>query len=473
MFEVLLAEGSGVVMSVIDSDLLDVSGLDGERLEAKICALAGRRAAEECAWLVLIGEFDRRERFDGWGCRSTAHWLNWQCGLSMPAARERVRVARALEQLPRLAEVFAAGRVTYSKVRAVTRVATAAIEEMLVELAVAATASQLDRICTAYRRVRRYEDDRARLRSAADEEEAHAAARAALESLSSGHDDDGMTVLRAVVVPEDGALIDAALASAVEHLSGAAGSSSAPAGAPDASEPPVRPSRVEALVELARSYLAANTVAPKIERRHLVMVVDVGEVTEHGELGIDGDGRCTLNGQRITPDTARRIGLSGPVTTILTDHHGLPLSVGRTSRYATTAQRLALMVRDGNGCRWPGCPSQYIDAHHIIEWDDGGLTDLLNLLQLCSFHHHKVHTDHITITLDPTTAHVEFRRPDGTLVTTRTADPADAPPHIDVADDTVAPGEAGTHLELHDITENLAHRDDNADTDDEADDRAA
>ena len=135
------------MVRVIESGLSDVSGLDGERLEAQICALAARQAAEECAWLELVAEFDRRERFDLWECRSTAHWLNWHCGLSMPAARERVRVARALEGLPRLAEVFAAGRVTYSKVRAVTRVATAAIEEMLVELALAGTASQLDRIC--------------------------------------------------------------------------------------------------------------------------------------------------------------------------------------------------------------------------------------------------------------------------------------------------------------------------------------
>ncbi len=229
-------------MSVIETDpadLSELSGLDVDRLEAQICALAARRAAEECVWLELIAEFDRRERFDAWECRSTAHWLNWHCGLSMPAARERVRVARALEGLPRLAEVFAAGRVTYSKVRAVTRVATAAIEEMLVELALAGTATQLDRICSAYRRVRRYEDDRARLRSAADEEEAEADARAALVGVSSWHDDDGMWRLRAAILPEDGALVDAALASAVEHLSDAACCSNAPAGAPD--EPPDQP----------------------------------------------------------------------------------------------------------------------------------------------------------------------------------------------------------------------------------------
>ncbi len=455
------------MMSVIEvpvaGDLTEPTALDADRLEAQICAMAARRAAEECAWLSLIAEFDRRERFDVWECRSTAHWLNWQCGLSMAAARERVRVARALERLPLVEEAFAAGRVTYSKVRAVTRVATAAIEQMLVELAVVGAAAQLDRICSAYRRVRRHEGDRALAGSAADEEEAQAAARAALAELSTWHDDDGMSVLRAVLVPEDGALIEAALASAVEHLTDAASSSNAPAGAGDQQDGSARPTRVEALVELARSYLATNSVSPSVERRHLVMLVDVGVVTSQGDLGIDSEGRCTLNGQRITPDTAARLGLSGPLTTMLIDHRGLPLSVGRTSRYATPAQRLALLVRDGGGCRFPGCPSHHVDAHHIIEWDDGGLTDLLNLLLLCPFHHHLVHATGITITLDPDTAHAEFRRSDGSPVTTRTIDPDDAPPRPDVADDALAPGEAGTRLELDDIIENMAHRDDHGD----------
>ena len=189
------------MMSVIEADL---SGLDADRLEAQICAMAGRRAADECAWLSLIGEFDRREGYAVWECRSTAHWLNWHCGLSMAAARERVRVARALERLPVLRVALAAGQVTYSKVRAVTRVATAAIETMLVELALAGTASQLDRICSAYRRVRRYEIDRALAHDAPEGEEAQAAARASLAALSTWHDDDGMTVLRAVIVPEVG-----------------------------------------------------------------------------------------------------------------------------------------------------------------------------------------------------------------------------------------------------------------------------
>ena len=124
------------------------------------------------------------------------------------------------------------------------------------------------------------------------------------------------------------------------------------------------------------------------------------------------------------------------------------------------------MVRDGNGCRWPGCPCRFVDAHHIIEWEAGGLTDLLNLLLFCRFHHRKVHQGRYTVDLDVETADVEIRRPDGTLVTARDVDLEDAAPPIDTSDDALRPGEAGTRLELDDIIQNMAHRDDR-------DDRAA
>lgn len=95
-----------------------------ERPEARITELAAQLAAAECRWLQLVGEFDRRESWGQWGCRSCAHWLSWQCGLALPAAREAVRVASALPRLPAITAAFAEGRLSYSKVRALTRVAT-------------------------------------------------------------------------------------------------------------------------------------------------------------------------------------------------------------------------------------------------------------------------------------------------------------------------------------------------------------
>jgi Domain of unknown function (DUF222) len=436
--------------------------LTTERLEAQIVALAGRRAADDCAWLLLIAEFDRREGWASWECRSTAYWLSWHCGLSVVAAREHVRVGRALEQRLLVRAEFAAGRLTYSKVRAITRVATPANEQALVDLALAATAAQLERICAAYRTIQppHSADDDDDNGDGPLDEEAQAEADAQHQHLDIWHD-EGMTQLRGEIVTEDGAVVEAAIASAIEHLNDGAcsGSDSAesPSGPASVSDEPVRrPSRLDGLVEIARTYLAQTAPSPRVERRHLVLLVDVGELTSTGQLGIDPDGRCTLGGHRVTPETARRLGCRASMTTVLIDHRGLPLSVGRRSRLPTPAQRLALHIRDRGQCRYPGCTSRHVDAHHIVEWDPDGLTDLDNLALFCSYHHHLVHRLGFDVALDSTANTVEVRRSDGTLVTHLVADPDDAPDQPTVADDAHQPGEAGTRLDLHDIVESIA-----------------
>ena len=136
-----------------DEGDVDVDATPIERLEAEITELAGHLAATECRWLVLIAEYDRRAGYEAWGCRTCAHWLSWHCALDLRAAQERVRVARALEDLPRITSEFAGGRLSYSKVRAMTRVATPANESELVALAEHATAIQVERAVRAYRSV--------------------------------------------------------------------------------------------------------------------------------------------------------------------------------------------------------------------------------------------------------------------------------------------------------------------------------
>src|SRR5215218_2698060 len=114
---------SGCATSRIVSDCATspiVSGLSLRELEAQITELAGHLNAADHRWLVLIAEFDRR---NGWAdglTQSCAHWLSWKCGLDLGAAREKVRVARALKSLPQIAEAMSRGEVSYSKVRAVT-----------------------------------------------------------------------------------------------------------------------------------------------------------------------------------------------------------------------------------------------------------------------------------------------------------------------------------------------------------------
>jgi hypothetical protein len=94
-----------------------------ERLEADIVSHAGRLAAAECRWLLMVAEYDRRQGWAQWGCWSCAMWPGWKCGIARRSAQEKVRVARALEGLPLITEAFSKGELSYSQVRALTRVA--------------------------------------------------------------------------------------------------------------------------------------------------------------------------------------------------------------------------------------------------------------------------------------------------------------------------------------------------------------
>ena len=123
------------------------------RLGDRIAELSARIQAATHELLVLIREFDEQEGWDG--CLTCAHWLSWRAGLSPGAAREHVRVARALGKLPGLSDAMRRGKVSYSKVRAVTRVATPENEQTLLDVALAGTAEHVERIARAWRRIDR------------------------------------------------------------------------------------------------------------------------------------------------------------------------------------------------------------------------------------------------------------------------------------------------------------------------------
>src|SRR6187402_2487432 len=129
-------------------------------LEDRLVGWASSLAAAECEFLDLLAEFDAREAWGDSGLRSTAHWLSWRLGLRLGVAREKVRVARALQRLPLVHAEFAAGALSYCKVRALSRVATDATEAELVHVARGATGAQLETVVRQWRRVRcRVEDD--------------------------------------------------------------------------------------------------------------------------------------------------------------------------------------------------------------------------------------------------------------------------------------------------------------------------
>src|ERR1700748_1589207 len=105
-----------------------------ERVEAQICELAGHLAAATCRFLVLLADFDARRGWASWEMGSCAQWLAWECQMSSGRAGEHVRVAGALRALPVIRARFAAGRLSYAKVRALTRIAAPATEAGLAGL---------------------------------------------------------------------------------------------------------------------------------------------------------------------------------------------------------------------------------------------------------------------------------------------------------------------------------------------------
>jgi len=376
-------------------------------LEARIARLAGQLHAAEHRWLSLIAEFDRREGWHLAGARSCAHWLNWKVGLDLGAARERVRVAHALGTLPAISAAMARGALSYSKVRALTRVAEPATEGYLLSIALTGTAQHVEKLVRAYRRV------------CQTEELAREARQQARRELTWYHDDDGSLVLKARLTAEAGAVLVKALELAVESMP-APQDVSAETSLP---REPVSARRADALGLIAEGYLHDDGGAVKGgDRQQVVIHVDAAT------LGTDAPGRCELEeGPVMAAETARRLACDASVVHIVEDDRGEPLDVGRRTRSIPPALRRALHSRD-RGCRFPGCThTRHVDGHHIEHWARGGETKLGNLVLLCRFHHRLVHEGGVRIErLDD--GALRFLRPDGRPYTEPCGDGPTAPP---------------------------------------------
>jgi hypothetical protein len=171
--------------------------LPSAEVEDRLSRWASSLAAAECEFLDLLAEFDAREAWGDSGMRSTAHWLSWRLGLRLGVAREKVRVARALQRLPLVHEAFSTGALSYCKVRALSRVATDVTEAELVGIARGATGAQLETIVRQWRRILIGETSAsARLR----------------RGVRRRVDDDESIVFTIRLSPEDGPVFDEALA---------------------------------------------------------------------------------------------------------------------------------------------------------------------------------------------------------------------------------------------------------------------
>jgi hypothetical protein len=317
-------------------------------LEDQIVELAGHLNAGTYRFLTLIAEYDRRK---GWNCRATrdcAHWLNWKCGIDLGAAREKVRTARALAQLPQVSAAMERGEVSYSKVRAITRVATPENEHYFLQIALHGTAHHVETIVRAYRRATEAEElSREHQQQMSREVRYH-------------WDDDGSLVLKARLAADVGALVLKALDLAIPETSSPERPD--PRTYTDGFIPPdsidlpsISHKRADALAVIFESFMAHGAEAMSGGDRHQVVVHVSAETLRAG-----GGHHCDIEGgPAVSAETARRLACDASVVAIVENKKGEPLSVGRKTRSIPPALQRALNSRD-KGCTLPRLHTQEV-----------------------------------------------------------------------------------------------------------------
>jgi hypothetical protein len=369
--------------------------LSTEHLEAEIVGLAAHLASAMCRWLLLVAEFDRRGAAEAWECTTTAQWLSWRCAVAPATAREHVRVARALGELPLVREAFASGALSYSKVRAIVRAATPATERELVDLAQVATAAQLERLVNLYGKA---------VEAAISDEVLEA--REARRGVDRYVDERGMHVYVVRLPPEEGLVVDKALEAAGDARYRERRREAKAVGGEDArpERVPVAEARADALMRVVELGRLA-TLAPDTElREQYVVTLHV----KPDEVRVGDDGSYELgNGVRLHPKLARRLGCDALVQLAIEGGEAegdapSSLNRGRTVRLATRDQRREILSRHDT-CVFPACraPASWCQVHHLWDWIDGGPTDMDNLVPLCRRHHGALHTRGWRLVRDP------------------------------------------------------------------------
>jgi hypothetical protein len=391
-----------------------------EELGQEIAELAVHLDAATHRLLECVRQFDAECGWAAQGAVSCAHWLSWRIGLDPATAREKVRVARALGNLPAIDGALKSGKLSYAKVRALTRVATPETEGKLLDAAMYATGAQLERLCRGYRTAMTADN----------------VLPPPERSVRRRDLPGGMVKLEVVLSPDEAELVLRALdrAREVKHEQ-----NQTDASAETSDADPTRPSRADGMVALAEAYLAGNAGTGNGGERFQVMLH-----VDQDPLAPDGVRSATLDdGTRVSAETLRRVACDCGLVAI--GDHGLAASSvtaapaaespcpaqrgevgaqsapgeglreglpGRRSRSIPPSIRRALHLRD-RGCAFPGCThNRFLHAHHIRHWLHGGETSVDNLSLLCTHHHRLVHEGGWSVVRTPE-GELRFRAPDG------------------------------------------------------------
>ncbi len=417
---------------------------DTDALISAITLLAGHINAAQHRFLKLLAALIERDAWsDGGGIKSPAHWLNYYCGIALGAAREKVRVAKCLAELPQIDEAFASGAISYSKVRAMTRNATPKNEAYLLNIARYGTAHHVEMLLGKYRRVQRLVQGDGKDQSEFKEADI-AAVQFTGRELNWHYDDDGMLVIRGRLTPEDGAMFIKAINGVMAQLDQPPANSETQISSDHTSESKNVPAgtlspnhaqefqkdvpagtfsvakenkphtfpqkRADALTLLAeQSFLySEGDLAPLSPPQRHQLIIHI----EKDSLMQGNTHNCSIEqGPFLSPASARRLACDTSLLTVLEDSEGNVLNIGRKTRSVSSALRRALTIRD-HCCRFPGCTeARFVDAHHIHHWCDGGETSLENLVLLCRRHHRLVHEQGFDV-INRGAGRFEFRQPD-------------------------------------------------------------
>ena len=306
--------------------------------------------------LAVTAEVQRREAYLADGARTPAAWLRTHLGLSPATSEAWADVAERLEDLPKLAETFESGQISFDKLRAAVHLADPDSEERVAEEAKYTSVTMLERSARKRKRV-----------SVREEAEVYKK-----RHLSWAWRDQGARLaIWGSLTAEQGASVIAAIDRIAEKTSFDGEGSLLGLGQ----------KRADALAQVAEAKIAEDHDAA----RATVLInvdVDVAEGVIHGE---------TEDGAIFSSDVMERLMCDARLQIVLQDHTGEPLGVGRTSRSIPTWLDKQLRVRDPECC-FPGCHStKFLQAHHVEWWTRGGATDLDNLLRLCPAHHRLFH----------------------------------------------------------------------------------
>jgi len=373
-----------------------------EELEIEILTLAGQMNAVQYRFIKLLGEFDDNGGWQGDGIHSFAHWLNWKIGLGMMMGREKVRVARSLADLPLIDKAFSQGKISYTKVRAMTRVATPENEQFLLQIAEYGTANHMEFLVRKYRYCKRLQEPR-------DSENWKR-----YKDLGWYQDETGMIVINARLPPEEGALVIRAL-EIIQAENRRKKEEVEEVIEPDDEEVEVKvdsnnvsaetfshgmvredylADKASALVQMAESYLNSNNNKESGnslgEKYQIFLHINANAASI--DCKVSQSDHCSIDNKRfLTQEVAKRLACDASISTVLEDDQGNVLNIGRRSRIVPRAMSHALRIRDG-GCLYPSCcQNHFTDAHHIKHWAEGGETSMENLVTLCRFHHGLLH----------------------------------------------------------------------------------